>query len=548
MKHDREKELTEQSPEQADTAATPGPEETAAEATIDAEFEPVDQADVAAPDETEGDASEEVAADAGTGKGKIRLPALRDAATNLLRKLVPAEEENVNLPAWVEWSRDRFFPEDVIDAEDERSFMNTSGLVRKGNIVLGVFVIGALLWAAVVPLDSAIIAHGEVVVKTHRKTIQHLEGGIVREIKVADGQTVKAGQVLVVLDDAQAKANLGILRGEVDSLTAQEARLTAERDGKDHVEFPPELKARSSDQTAAEAMRGEQEAFVSRKAALEQQVGVLGQRTGENWRMIAGLRNQLEAVQHQKQLVEQEVASVDALYKQGLATLPRLLALQRQAADLNGQEGQISEKIAQVKLSSGENTIQISRVRQEQLSQIVQDLREVQTKRYQALDRLHAAEDMLKHTKMTSPVTGTVVSLSVHTVGAVIKPGETVMEVVPRNDSMEIEAQIRPEDVDDLYVGIPARINFSAYKQRSLPLIMGKLETLSADRLTDPRTGQGYFSIMVSVNGDELKDYPDVRLMPGLPVEVEIATGSRTALQYLFSPITRAMRHGMRER
>lgn len=477
-----------------------------------------------------------------------RLPVLRGAVGNLINRLVPSGQENVQLPVWVNWTKDRFFPDDVVAADDERSFMNTSGLVRKGNVILGVFVFGALLWGAVVPLDSAIVAHGEVVVKTHRKTIQHLEGGIVREIRVAEGQNVKAGQILIVLDDTQTQATLSVLRASIDTLTAQEARLTAERDRKDKVEFPPELLARASDPTVAEAIRGEQEAFASRKAALGQQVSVLGQRSGENGRMIAGLRSQQAAVEHQKELLEQEVASVDGLYKQGLSTLPRLLSLQRQVADLTGQAGQLSEKIAQVNLSSGENTIQISRVRQEQLSQIVQDLRDVQTKKYQALDRLHAAEDMLKHSKLMSPVTGTVVSLQAHTVGAVIKPGETVMEIVPKDDRLDVEAQIRPDDADELYPGMDARVNFSAYKQRSLPLITGKVETISADRLIDQRSGQSYFSIIVSVDAGQLKDYPDARLMPGLPVEVEVATGSRTALQYLFSPITRAMRHGMREK
>ncbi|HWC63142.1 MAG TPA: HlyD family type I secretion periplasmic adaptor subunit [Rhizomicrobium sp.] len=472
----------------------------------------------------------------------------RDRGASILRRLMAPQSTDVPLPAWLTRTGEHFFPSDVIDDGDEKAFMQTSPLVRRGNLVVAFFVIGGFLLAAFVPLQSAIVAHGAIVVKTHRKTVQHLEGGIVKEIDVTDGEMVQAGQVLIRLDDTQAKANLSALEGEADAMSAQEARLVAERDGKDHIDFPADLLARKSDPTVAEAMRGEENAFEARASTLGQKVGILGQRNGENGRVIAGLKVQQEAVRSQLKLVEQEIAGVQSLYNEGLATLPRLLALQRQQADLSGQDGQITEKIAQAQLQNGENGLQISNVKDEQLSDIVQSLRDVQTKKYETMDRIHAIQDTIAHAVMRAPVSGEVMALSAHTVGAVIKPGDTVMELVPKDDTLQVEAQLKPEDADDVHEGMSARINLSAYQQRRLPMITGVVSSVSADSLTDQRTGQPYFSVELTVDRSTLKDYPDAQLIPGLPVEVEIGTGKRTMLDYLTEPVTEVMRHGLRER
>jgi HlyD family type I secretion membrane fusion protein len=464
----------------------------------------------------------------------------------LLARLIPGGE--AQLPEWVSRTSDRFFPPDIVVANDDKAFMATERLVRRGNLVMAVFVIGGLLWAALAPLESAIVARGEIVVKTHRKTIQHLEGGIVSDIKVTEGQQVSAGQVLIRLDETQTRANLGALQGEADAMAAQEARLITERDGKDHIDFPAFLIARKNEPSAAEAMRGEQNAFNARKTTLGQQVGILGQKGGENARLIAGLRSQQEAVRSQAALIQQEIKSVEGLYKEGLATLPRLLELKRQAADLAGQDGQLTEKIAQAQLQTGENNLQISNVQDKQYSDIVESLRDVQTKKFETLDRIHALQDTLAHTTMRAPVGGVVLNLSVHTIGAVIKPGDTVMEIVPKDDSLQVQAQLKPEDADEVHPGMPARVNLSSYKQRRLPIIEGTVDNVSADRMTDQRTGQPYFNVEVTVARDALKDYPETRLIPGMPVDVEIGTGTRTMLQYLVEPVTDVLRHGMREK
>jgi len=442
------------------------------------------------------------------------------------------------------------FPDDEQNYSDPSfDFLSAEKVIRTGMIVVGVFVIGFLGWAAVAPLDSALVAQGVVVVETHRKTIQHLEGGIVNTIYVTDGQKVAAGQPLVQLDDTEAKASLDLVRGQADALAAQQARLEAERDNADKIAFPPELLARQgSDPKVAEAIRGEQNTFDTHRATLAKQQDIYNQRISENKRIIAGLQSQQSSVEQQSQLIGQESDSVQQLYNKGLSTLPRLLQLKRQAADLGGQHGQVSEKIAQVNLDSGEDELQIVNLRNQFLNDVVKDLRDVQTKRFEALDRLHAAKDVVARLRLTAPVAGKVVGLAVHTKGAVIRPGDTVLEIVPINDQLDVEAHVRPEDADDVHIGMMAKVNLGAYKQRRLPMITGTVTTVSADRLTDQKTGQAYFNVEIAVDLAQLKDYPDVKLIPGMPVDVSLETGSRTALEYFVEPITAVFRHGMRER
>jgi HlyD family type I secretion membrane fusion protein len=428
------------------------------------------------------------------------------------------------------------------------SFLHTNRVVARGLAVVVVFVVVVVGWATFAPLDSALMTSGVVIVESHRKAIQHLEDGIVQEILVREGQDVKAGQVLMRLDDTQPRTALELLVDEEDALTAQEARLIAERDGSSIIQFPQELLARGNDPKVAEAILGEQTTFESRRDSLNQQIGILTARKAENERVVAGLRDEQTALETQIALIQKETDSVQQMVAKGLEPVPRLLALQRNTADLSGQRGQLIEKISQVDLNSGETQLQIVNLKNERLDDVLKDLRDVQGKRFDLLDRIQAARDVLNRTVMVAPVAGKVVNLEVHTKGAVIRPGDTVMEIVPERDQLDVEAHLRPEDADDVYVGMTARVNLSAYKQRRLPMITGTVTNVSADRITDPRTGQSYFVATVSVDRSALKNFPDARLIPGMPVEVALDTGSRTALEYLFEPIRDVMRKGMRER
>jgi membrane fusion protein, type I secretion system len=445
------------------------------------------------------------------------------------------------------WGRDMVSP--IPEPHDpETAFMQARKIVGTGRFVIIVFVVGFFGWAAIAPLDSAVQAPGVIVVETHRKTIQHLEGGIVRDVYVTDGQSVTAGELLLRMDDTQARASLELLEGESDALMAQEARLVAERDHADHIDFPQSLTSRATDPKVAAAMHGEQSAFDTRHDTLNKQIDILTKRSAENDSIIAGLRKEAAAVEQQMTLIDQEQQSVQTLYDQKLATLSRLLTLQRQAADLAGQRGQLVEKIAQTELTSGENQLQIMNLKNQQLSDVVKDLRDVQTKRFDIMDKLQQARDVLARLTIRAPVAGKVVSLAIHTNGAVVKPGDTIMEIVPQKDALEVEAHVRPEDADNVHIGMSAKVNFSAYQSRRLPIIEGVVNTVSADRLTDTRTGQAYFNVTVTVDRSQLKDYPNAKLIPGLPVEVALDTGSRTALEYFMEPISDVFRKGMREK
>lgn len=433
-------------------------------------------------------------------------------------------------------------------SDGELSFLHTDRVVARGLTVVGLFVVGFLGWAAFAPLESALMAPGVVIVESHRKAIQHLEGGIVRDILVREGQSVKAGQVLIRLDDTQARTALELLQDEADTLEAQEARLEAERDGADAIKFPADLLSREKESKVADAILGEQRTFQTRRDSLNQQIAILTARKAENVRVVAGLKDEQKALETQIALIKKESDAVQQMVDKGLEPVPRLLALQRQAADLTGQRGQLVEKISQVDLNTGETELESVNLKSQQLDDVLKDLRDVQSKRFDLLDRIQAARDVLNRTTLTAPVAGRVVDLALHTKGAVIKPGDTVMEIVPLHDQLEVEAHLRPEDADDVTVGMTAKVSLSAYKQRRLPMITGVVTNVSADRITDPRTGQGYFVATVGIDRAALRDYPDARLIPGMPIEVAFNTGSRTTLEYLLEPVRDVMRNGMRER
>jgi len=456
----------------------------------------------------------------------------------------PGTEKIGNAIAWSrEWLSPPYQPD-----EPDLAFLDTRRLIGMGRLIILVFVVGFFGWAALAPLDSAVVAQGVVVVETHRKTIQHLEGGIVRDVLVRDGQSVHEGQMLVRLDDTQARTSLALLQGESDALLAEEARLDAQRDNRDQISFPAELLARKDDPKVAQAMAGEESTFAAQRDTLQKQIQILTQRSGENGTIIAGLKAEQASIEKQMALVDQETASVQELYTKGLSTLPRLLALQRQAADLSGQRGQIIEKISQVHMTSGENEMQAMNVRNQYMSDVVKELRDTQTKRFDLLDRLKAAQDVLARLSVRAPVSGKVVELSVHTNGAVVKPGDTLMEIVPERDALEVEAHVRPEDADNIQIGMPASVTFSAYQRRRLPALSGTVGNISADRIVDQRTGQAYFAVTVTVDRTPLKGYSDAKIIPGLPVEVSLETGERTALGYFVEPITDVFRRGMREK
>ena len=409
-----------------------------------------------------------------------------------------------------------------------------------GLAVGAVFVGGFGGWAALAPLDGAALAPGVVSVESSRKTVQHLEGGIVGAVLVRDGDLVEAGQPVIRLDETRPRALLQMLKLQRAAATALSARLIAERDGAESVRFPDWL----ADGPEAQA---EANVFAARRQALEGQTAILIQRAGQHREEIAALSAEISSARKQSALIAQEVADVEGLVAKGLERKARLLGLQRQAAEIEGQRNRNEAMIAKVRRDIGETELQIVELRTTMLNEAVDGLRETQEKLARLEEEIGAAEDVLLRTAIAAPTGGVVVGLQVHARGAVIQPGQPLMELVPQGDRLVIDARVEPGDIDLVHAGLAAQVRLTAFNQRYAPPLDGRVQWISADRLTDERTGQPYYVARVELSDGQEARLGREPLYPGMPAEVMIATGSRTMLDYLVSPLFRAIDRAGRE-
>ncbi|NRQ17289.1 Type I secretion system membrane fusion protein PrsE [Ensifer sesbaniae] len=401
-------------------------------------------------------------------------------------------------------------------------------------------------WAALAPLDSAAVTQGVVKVEGERKVIQHLEGGIVSQLKVADGEHVKSGQVLIKLDDTQAAAHLELLRNRVISRKASAARLRAERDGKDEIAFEQELLT-SSSSPAAEAVAVQNEVFRARRLALSNETGILHQRILQSENEIKGLEDMVAAQDQVMVSIEAEAADLEKLSKKGLATRERHLQLRRRQGELKGERATNIAAIARIRESMAEIEQQIMNLSTTRLNEAVAELSKVEAELFDLQQQLRAAEDVLARADIRAPVDGVVMGLQVHTAGGVVRPGEPLMSIVPVGQKLVVEAMVRPEDVDTIAIGQSAHVRISAFARYDMPPLEGRVELVSADRLTDDRTGAGYFTAIIVVDEQELGKLAGRKLLPGMTSEVMIRTGSRTMLAYIGEPLARTFRRAMRE-
>ena len=405
------------------------------------------------------------------------------------------------------------------------------------------------LWSAIAPLESAAIAVGSVVLDSNKKTVQHLEGGIVDQILVREGQMVKKGEVLVKLDETAATAQLNLLRTQSIAARATEARLLAERDNKAEVAFPEDLLAAEEQyKIVAENLDSQRRLFASRKKGVTGQLAILEQKVKQYAQEISGLNSQVRSASNQIGLLSQEIKTVKGLLAKGNASRPRLLALQRQAAALNGQRGEYKAQISRVKQSIAEAEIEKINLENQALNDVVAELKEVQVQVGDLSQRIKASSDTVNRIAIFAPISGTVTGLKVHTIGGVIAAGETVMDIIPQDDDLIIEARVNPQDIDLVRSGLIARVRLSAYKTRTVPLITGTVQHISADRFDDERTGVSYYLARITINAEEMAGLDgNVELYPGMPAEVLIVTGSRTFLSYLFTPISESFNRAFRE-
>ncbi|GAB4538456.1 MAG: HlyD family type I secretion periplasmic adaptor subunit [Parvularculaceae bacterium] len=408
-------------------------------------------------------------------------------------------------------------------------------------------VIGAFAWAATAPIASAVVSPGLVRVDTNRKQIQHLEGGVIKQILVRDGDVVAQGDPLVLLDETRASVSFGVLRAALDLARAQEARLIAVRDGAGEIRFPPDLLSRQSETEIAELIATQRNLFETRRTLRDGQIAILDNQIGQLNEQIEGLRAQLASKQRQIELIHEETSGLQQLYERGFTERPRLLALQREGERLEGEIGEHVAEIARIETAISERRLQKLQLEEQLREAAVAELKDVQAQILEFTERLSAADDVLQRVEITAPVDGEIVGLSVHTEGGVVRPGETILEIVPLKDRLIVEARIAPQDIDEVSVGAPARIRFSAFKQRTTPEVTGEVVSVSADVLTDDRTGEGYYVARIAADAEEVARLEERELQPGMPADIMITTGSRTALGYLLQPLTDAFRVAWRE-
>jgi HlyD family secretion protein len=412
-----------------------------------------------------------------------------------------------------------------------------------------VFLLGGIgTWASTTDISGAVIAAGNVVVDSSTKKVQHPTGGIVSELRVRDGDRVREGDILVRLDETLTSANLAIVSKGLDELKARKARLEAERDAVDSVAFPDELVARQKEPEVRRLIEGERRLYEIRRIARNGQKLQLGQRIQQLGEELTGYAAQERAKTREIALIERELKGARELWQKNLMPVTKFTALEREAARLEGERGVIVATQSQVKGKVSEIELQILQIDRELSSEVGRELREVDGKLGELVERKVAAEDQLKRTELRAPQDGTIHQVTVHTVGGVIAPGEQVMLIVPDADTLTIEARVAPQDVDQLSAGQNAVLRFSAFSQQTTPEINGTLSRISPDTVTDSRTGQTYYTARVAVEAREIARLGAVKLVPGMPVEVFVQTGERNVLSYLVKPLRDQLARAFRER
>ncbi|MGR9296799.1 HlyD family type I secretion periplasmic adaptor subunit [Rhizobium leguminosarum] len=402
-------------------------------------------------------------------------------------------------------------------------------------------------WAATTELSSAVIGEGVIVVDGDVKKVQHLTGGIVSELLVAENDHVTAGQVLIRLDGTTTRANLSIVESTLAQLYARRARLKAERIGADSFEVEENITDLTSSTSAAKLLDGEQKLFDSRRTALIGMKSQLASRKDQLAEQVKGLVVQINATSDALGLIEQELEGIDTLYKKGLVTLQRLNTLKRARADLQGNSGQEIASKAEAEGKAIEIDRQSIQLDEDRRSEIAKDLTDVEAQIAEYEERRGTALDQLHRLDITAPLTGRVHELSVHTVNGVIDPGQTLMLVVPENNELTVEAKVATRDIDQVHVGQSVDVRFSAFDQRTTPDVSGEITSIAPDIVKDERTGISYYPLRVKPKAESIARMKTIKLYPGMPAEVFIKIGDRTVISYLTKPLTDQMQHVFRQ-
>ncbi len=436
----------------------------------------------------------------------------------------------------------------MTNTHNDQDMIDTSPNIRSAVILGGVVTVMlftlVLGWGGSAPIASASIAQGTVGVEGKTRIVQHLEGGIVRNILVQNGDKIAAGEVIVQLDDTKARATYDMLAKQRMVAIAELARLQSEQQKLDYVKFPIEL-TESTDAATQEIVKGQVSIFTSRRKNLINQIAVLRERISEHKAENIGLKGRIDADEQQRALTQTQVIDVRNLLSQGLARKPRLLELELKASEIESRLRHGHAQIERNRQRIEGALASIAEISSKQDAQVADDLRTAKSELMDMDERLRAAKDVLSRTEIIAPVDGVITDLRVHTTGGVIAPGEPVVKIVPEDERLIIEARVKPDDIDVVRKGLDAYVRFTALSQRTVAPSPGRVRAVSADHMVDEATGESYFLAIVELRADA--DMDELKLYPGMSAEVMIETGSRTVLAYLFEPLTNSFNRAFRE-
>ena len=419
--------------------------------------------------------------------------------------------------------------------------------VRLGLVVMSFFALAFVGWGSVVPLAGGAVAPGIISPDGDRKTVQHLEGGIIAQLMVRDGDVITAGQPLVLLESLQPKATHDMLQAQQWTLLATHARLVAEQAGLTEVQFPPAL-LNSTDERLQTVLEGQRRLFGDRLATHVARKDVLRQRIEQLNEQIKGLQAQVDSSNIQLELIAEELVGKESLLKKNFITKPEVLKLQRAVAEIEGRRGEYSGAIARAQQQIGETQMQMLMTDAERLDQVTTRMEQLRVELATINEKLNSSVDILKRTVITAPISGVVLNLRFKTNGGVLKPAEPIMDIVPAEDMLLIDAKVSPVDIDVVRVGLHAKVQLTAYSGRSTPRLNGIVRTVSADRIVDEGSRQPYYLARVHVDREEIRQlHAGIDLIPGMPAEVLIVTGERTMAGYLFQPFLDALWRSFRE-
>jgi HlyD family secretion protein len=416
-------------------------------------------------------------------------------------------------------------------------------------LIIGFVLVGVIgVWGANSEFAGAVIAQGQLVVDSSVKKVQHPTGGVVAELNVQEGDKVKAGDIIVKLDDTQTRANLQIVSKGLDELMARRAREEAELEGVDRIVFPAELLAREGDPDVARMIAGESKLFQTRRNSREGMKSQLTERVAQSQEEIGGLIAQVESKDKQIDWIKQELQGVRELWEKKLVQFTRVTTLEREQARLDGERGQLVASTAQAKGKISEIKIQILQIDQDMRTEVGKDLAEVRGKMAELVEKKVAAEDQLKRVDIRAPQDGMVHQLDIHTVGGVVQAGTPLMLIVPVADKLIVEAKVQPQDIDQLRVGQPAVLRFSAFNSRTTPELNGEVSVVSADVTQDQKTGTNFYTIRIAVSPQEIARLEGLKLVAGMPVEAFVQTTVRTVVSFFVRPLQDQIARAFREK